>query len=128
MLTLKNYLLGEHMTPFDQTASGMEVIAGSLLFFLSFLFCYMQKSAIVQGTSGAQMFTEPQQQQAAAEGVGTFAGDAALWAAADLGPDDPGHQMFGGSDPLIYLRYVPGQCKHESMHALMHDTGTGSFC
>ncbi|XP_004973792.1 agamous-like MADS-box protein AGL66 isoform X2 [Setaria italica] len=72
----KNYLLGEHMTPFDPTASGME------------------------GTNGAQMFTDQQ----AAEGMGTFAGDAALWAAADVGSDDPGHQMFGGSDPLIYLR------------------------
>ncbi|RCV31647.1 hypothetical protein SETIT_6G194800v2 [Setaria italica] len=71
----KNYLLGEHMTPFDPTASGME------------------------GTNGAQMFTDQQ----AAEGMGTFAGDAALWAAADVGSDDPGHQMFGGSDPLIYL-------------------------
>nr|TKW10944.1 hypothetical protein SEVIR_6G202100v2 [Setaria viridis] len=92
----KNYLLGEHMTPFDPTASGME------------------------GTNGAQMFTDQQ----AAEGMGTFAGDAALWAAADVGSDDPGHQMFGGSDPLIYLRYVHDllprqhraarrrQCKH----------------
>lgn len=66
------------------------------------------------------MFTDQQ----AAEGMGTFAGDAALWAAADVGSDDPGHQMFGGSDPLIYLRYVHDllprqhraarrrQCKH----------------
>ncbi|CAL4999514.1 unnamed protein product [Urochloa decumbens] len=68
----KNHLLNDHMTPFDPTASGME------------------------GTNGAQMFTDQ------AEGMGTFAGDAALWAAAD----DPGHQMFGASDPMIYLRYV----------------------
>ncbi|CAL5005548.1 unnamed protein product [Urochloa decumbens] len=66
----KNHLLNDHMTPFDPTASGME------------------------GTNGAQMFTDQ------AEGMGTFAGDAALWAAAD----DPGHQMFGASDPMIYLR------------------------
>ncbi|CAO2184079.1 unnamed protein product [Urochloa humidicola] len=72
----KNHLLSDHMTPFDPTASGME------------------------GTSGAQMFTDQ------AEGMGTFAGDAALWAAAaaDVGSDDPGHQMFSASDPLIYLR------------------------
>ncbi|CAL5013212.1 unnamed protein product [Urochloa decumbens] len=71
----KNHLLNDHMTPFDPTASGME------------------------GPNGAQMFTDQ------AEGMGTFAGDAALWAdAAGVGSDDPGHQMFGSSDPLIYLR------------------------
>ncbi|CAO2207126.1 unnamed protein product [Urochloa humidicola] len=72
----KNHLLSDHMTPFDTTASGME------------------------GTNnGAQMFTDQ------AEGMGTFAGDAALWAAGGgVGSDDPGHQMFGATDPLIYLR------------------------
>ncbi|KAG2579568.1 hypothetical protein PVAP13_6NG269632 [Panicum virgatum] len=70
----KNYLLGVHMTPFDPAASGME------------------------GTDGAQMHTDQ------AEGMGTFAGDAALWAAAGVGSDDPGHQMFGAADPLMYLR------------------------
>ncbi|XP_025821947.1 uncharacterized protein LOC112897767 isoform X1 [Panicum hallii] len=70
----KNYLLGDHMTPFDPAASGME------------------------GTDGAQMYTD--------QAEGTFAGDAALWAAADVGADDPGHQMFGAADPLMYLRYV----------------------
>ena len=30
---LQNYLLGDHMTPFDPTASGMEVITGYLFFF-----------------------------------------------------------------------------------------------
>ncbi|XP_025821949.1 agamous-like MADS-box protein AGL104 isoform X3 [Panicum hallii] len=68
----KNYLLGDHMTPFDPAASGME------------------------GTDGAQMYTD--------QAEGTFAGDAALWAAADVGADDPGHQMFGAADPLMYLR------------------------
>jgi len=41
-----------------------------------------------------------------AEGMGTFAGDAALWTAAGVGSDDPGHEMFGAADPLMYLRYV----------------------
>ncbi|KAG2584700.1 hypothetical protein PVAP13_6KG337700 [Panicum virgatum] len=70
----KNYLLGDHMTPFDPTASGME------------------------GADGAQMYTGQ------AEGMGTFAGDAALWTAAGVGSDDPGHEMFGAADPLMYLR------------------------
>ena len=47
-----------------------------------------------------------------AEGMGTFAGDAALWAAAGVGSDDPGHQMFGAADPLMYLRYVASGVSH----------------
>ncbi|XP_062195781.1 agamous-like MADS-box protein AGL66 [Phragmites australis] len=70
----KNCLLSNHMAPFDPTAPGME------------------------GSNGAQLHVNPDQ----AEGMGTFAGDAALWAAG--GGSDPGHQMFDASDPLIYLR------------------------
>ena len=47
-----------------------------------------------------------------AEGMGTFAGDAALWAAAGVGSDDPGHEMFGAADPLMYLRYVASGVSH----------------
>ena len=54
----------------------------------------------LQGSNGAQLHVNPDQ----AEGMGTFAGDAALWAAG--GGSDPGHQMFDASDPMIYLRYV----------------------
>ncbi|PUZ52028.1 hypothetical protein GQ55_6G237800 [Panicum hallii var. hallii] len=50
----------------------------------------------MEGTDGAQKYTD--------QAEGTFAGDAALWAAADVGADDPGHQMFGAADPLMYLR------------------------
>lgn len=46
------------------------------------------------------MFLQPEQ----VEGMGTFAGNGALWIA-DEG-SSPGHQMFGSSDPMIYLRYT----------------------
>nr|ASZ79973.1 MADS62 [Bambusa multiplex] len=70
----KNYLLSNHMTPFDPSAPGM------------------------QGANGTQMYVHPIQ----AEGMGTFGGDTALWASE--GGSNPGHQIFGASDPLIYLR------------------------
>ncbi|KAL5220508.1 hypothetical protein ABZP36_025221, partial [Zizania latifolia] len=50
----------------------------------------------MQGADGTQMYMSQ------AEGMGTFGGEAAMW-----DPDggaDPGHSMFGASDPLIYLR------------------------
>ena len=71
----KNYLLSNHMAPFNSTAPGM------------------------QGASGAPMYAH----EAQAEGMGTFAGgDAALWASG--GALHPGHHIFAASDPLIYLR------------------------
>uniref|UniRef100_A0A0D9X998 MADS-box domain-containing protein n=1 Tax=Leersia perrieri TaxID=77586 RepID=A0A0D9X998_9ORYZ len=69
----KNNLLSSHMPSFDATAAGM------------------------QGTDATQQMYVSQ-----ADGMGTFGGDAAMWAP-DVGAD-PGHQMFGASDPLIYLR------------------------
>ncbi|KAK3122043.1 hypothetical protein QOZ80_8BG0664400 [Eleusine coracana subsp. coracana] len=73
----KNHLLNNHMAPFDTAAPPR-----------------------IKVEDAAQMFVHPEQ----VEGMGTFAGDAAaLWAAADEG-SSPGHQMFGSSDPMIYLR------------------------
>ena len=46
------------------------------------------------------MYVHPAQ----AEGMGAFAGDAALWAS-DGGPG-AAHHMFGATDPMIYLRYT----------------------
>ncbi|KAM0909602.1 hypothetical protein ACQ4PT_014713 [Festuca glaucescens] len=69
----KNYLLSNHMA-FDPTAPGM------------------------QGANGAPMYVHPAQ----AEGMGSFASDAALWAA-EGGPN-AGHHIFGATDPMIYLR------------------------
>ncbi|XP_047046182.1 agamous-like MADS-box protein AGL66 [Lolium rigidum] len=69
----KNYLLSNHMA-FDPTAPGM------------------------QGPNGAPMYVHPAQ----AEGMGSFASDAALWAA-EAGPSS-GHHIFGATDPMIYLR------------------------
>ena len=54
----------------------------------------------LQGPNGAQMYVHPAQ----AEGMGSFAGDAALWAT-EGGPN-AGHHIFGATDPMIYLRYV----------------------
>ncbi|KAM0909600.1 hypothetical protein ACQ4PT_014713 [Festuca glaucescens] len=71
----KNYLLSNHMA-FDPTAPGM------------------------QGANGAPMYVHPAQ----AEGMGSFASDAALWAA-EGGPN-AGHHIFGATDPMIYLRFV----------------------
>ncbi|XP_040382610.1 agamous-like MADS-box protein AGL104 isoform X2 [Oryza brachyantha] len=53
-------------------------------------------AATMQGADGNQMYVNQ------ADGLATFGGDAAMW-----GPDggaDPGHSIFGASDPLIYLR------------------------
>ncbi|KAM0829282.1 hypothetical protein ACQ4PT_066976 [Festuca glaucescens] len=69
----KNYLLSNHMA-FDPTAPEM------------------------QGANGAPMYVHPAQ----AEGMGSFASDAALWAA-EGGPN-AGHHIFGATDPMIYLR------------------------
>lgn len=86
----KNYLLSNHMAPFDPTAPGM------------------------QGGNGPQMYVHhhhhPAPQQAAGEGsglVGAFAADAAaLWASDPSGgPSNPAHHnLFAASDPMIYLR------------------------
>nr|CAB3483355.1 unnamed protein product [Digitaria exilis] len=69
----KNYLLGDHMNPFDPIPSGVE------------------------GANGAEVYVKQE------ESLGGLAGDAALWAAAEV-ESDAGHQMFGASDPFIYLR------------------------
>ncbi|KAF8751011.1 hypothetical protein HU200_012308 [Digitaria exilis] len=68
----KNYLLGDHMNPFDPIPSGVE------------------------GANGAEVYVKQE------ESLGGLAGDAALWAAAEV-ESDAGHQMFGASDPFIYL-------------------------
>ncbi|KAF8654472.1 hypothetical protein HU200_061661 [Digitaria exilis] len=68
----KNYLLGDHMNPFDATPSGME------------------------GVNGAEVYVKQE------VSMGGFAGDAEVWAAAEV-ESDAGHQMFGASDPFIYL-------------------------
>ncbi|KAL6859044.1 hypothetical protein ACP4OV_018046 [Aristida adscensionis] len=72
----KNYLLSEHMAPFDQ------------------------KPPLLEGANGAQMYVQPEQVE---EGMATFGGDAAMWAT-DAGSDPGNDQVFGASDPLIYLR------------------------
>ncbi|VAH95771.1 unnamed protein product [Triticum turgidum subsp. durum] len=72
----KNYLLS-NLAPFDPTAPGM------------------------QGGNGAQMYVHAMKTEEGG-GMGAFAGDAAaLWGSED--GQNPGHQIFGGTDPMIYL-------------------------
>uniref|UniRef100_A0A453H297 MADS-box domain-containing protein n=1 Tax=Aegilops tauschii subsp. strangulata TaxID=200361 RepID=A0A453H297_AEGTS len=74
----KNYLLS-NLAPFDPTAPGM------------------------QGGNEAQMYVHAMKTEEGG-GMGTFAGDAAaLWGSDD--GQNPGHQIFGGTDPMIYLRH-----------------------
>ena len=58
----------------------------------------------LQGGNEAQMYVHAMKTEEGG-GMGTFAGDAAaLWGSDD--GQNPGHQIFGGTDPMIYLRHV----------------------
>ncbi|KAE8776415.1 Floral homeotic protein AGAMOUS [Hordeum vulgare] len=75
----KNYLLS-NLAPFDPTAPGM------------------------QGGNGAEMYVHAMKTEESG-GMGAFAGDAAaLWGSED--GQNSGHQIFGGTDPMIYLRHA----------------------
>ncbi|XP_044360702.1 agamous-like MADS-box protein AGL66 isoform X1 [Triticum aestivum] len=95
----KNYLLS-NLAPFDPTAPGM------------------------QGGNGAQMYVHAMKTEEGG-GMGAFAGDAAaLWGSED--GQNPGHQIFGGTDPMIYLSdpdVYDGKSQVAGMHGSDGDVG-----